>query len=159
VKNATLAGWSADEAARTACTLDTAVKRSGQRSLRYDATKAVNPQIHAAFETRAGRTYRLGFWIRCEDVRAALDANGRVPQGGYGASSVRVILDRPSFSAWDLFHPAYWPGGSTGQWQRVEFDLPRALADGPVRVYLQLHFGVCQAGTIWVDDVDIQEVE
>jgi hypothetical protein len=159
-KHGELAGWTVDAAAKASCTLDSAVKRSGAKSLRYDLVKAVNPQLHATFETRAGRTCRLGLWLRCDGVLAALDANGRVPQAGWAASSVRVALDQPPYwHAWNQFHPAYWPGGSTGLWQRVEFDLPRAPSDGPVRLSLELHLGVCQAGTVWVDDVDLREVE
>lgn len=160
IKEGVLAGWTADEAARQSCALDTGVKRSVAHSLRYDVTKAVNPRLQAAFAAQAGRAYRVAFWMRTENIRATLNEDGRVPQTGWAASCVRIGLDQPAgWHTWNQFHPAYWPGGTLGDWQRVVLNLPRALANGPVQLSLLLHFGVCQGGAVWIDDVEVQEVE
>ncbi len=158
-KEGTLAGWMPDDNAKKACALDETVSRSGKRSLKCDLSKVVNPSVSAAVEMKSGRKYRLSLWTRCDGVKAEIK-DGTIPQSGWAVSCFRFSLDRPDgWHTWNQFHPAFWPSGTVGEWQRVEIDLPQALKDGSAKLSICFHFGACQAGTVWVDDVELEEVE
>ncbi|MBI4026847.1 MAG: alginate lyase family protein [Verrucomicrobia bacterium] len=157
-------GWSGDATASASCALDTTVKHSGAASLRYDLTKGRNPLLTATpCPVRAGYRYRISLWMRFAQVRGrTVDEKGfspRVPQSGYNNACLQTLLDQPpGWHQWYSFHPLFWPNG-TRDWVKAEFPpSSRMERDGPLQLQLRLSFGECTAGTVWLDDVEVEEI-
>lgn len=152
-------GWGGDRTATASCTLDSAVRHSGAGSLRYEVTKGLNPTITAtAFEAHKGFRYGVSLWMRCDGVQADT-VEGWIPRSGYQNSSLQLLWDRPPGAhAWNYFHPAFWPNG-TRDWVPVSFSTGAMESNGPVQLQLRLCLGQCRAGTVWVDDVRVEEAQ
>lgn len=143
------AGWQIDaESARGEAIVrtDSGVRRSGASSLSIAApTPAMAVVISEPVTLRVGRLYRLSGWLRCEGVKS--DPTSRYP------TAVPACLSMESFP-FTNHSPAL---GGSADWARVEtlFFATR----GTDRVRLHLGHNGTASGTVWFDDVQLEEVD
>jgi hypothetical protein len=127
--------------------LDSGQKHSGTQSMRI---KKIGPEIYGTImqvldgARYAGKTVRLSAWIRTEAI-----PDGRNP----GAGLVLAALRGGAFLAHDFMSRSRVRG--TTDWQRytVELKLP------PATTRLELGAMLEGAGTLWVDDFELEVVE
>jgi len=127
--------------------LDSGQKRSGTQSMRI---KRIGPEPYGTIAQildgapYAGKTVRLSAWIRTESI-----PDGR----NTGAALVLAAMRGGSFLAHDFMTRSRVRG--TTDWQRysIELKLP------PATTRLELGAMLEGAGTLWVDDFEMETVE
>ncbi|TWU42218.1 hypothetical protein [Novipirellula artificiosorum] len=134
------AGWQFHDAPGEVSFVDTAVKHSGDASLRLENFTA-NPHGHGRVmqqvQLHPHRCYRLSVWVRTENLK---------PTNSF---MVQVLVgDRP-------IAPRKFQLSSTGDWQKLTLVF-NSLDHDSVRVYAGMWGGI--AGKLWVDDWAIEEI-
>lgn len=119
---------------------DTAVKHSGQASLRLENFTA-NPHGHGRvmqeIKVRPHRCYRLSLWVKTEALQPARDFR------------VQVLVRNRSLAPREFNLPA------TTDWRKVTM-LFNSLTNDAVRVYAGMWGG--KSGKVWLDDWTVEEV-
>jgi len=125
---------------------DNAVKHAGGRSLRVSFRNYTKPELYNVFQTivvESGKSYRLSFWLRTENLKSLATPLIQV----INANDDKAIATSRSFQA------------ATNDWQEYSVDIriPENCNAITIRT-ARLPCDQCPiVGTLWYDDFELRE--
>ena len=119
--------------------LDNEVYKEGKQSLKFDVVKCssiggrFSPGFtNEFFESREG-SYKLSFWVKNEGSTFKISAGGVSAKKG----NMAVLIDENE---------------QISDWKLLEYQI-----DIPTDNWLRMELNVLQAGTFWIDDIQIEK--
>ncbi|MCO6511608.1 MAG: tetratricopeptide repeat protein [Aridibacter famidurans] len=142
-------GWKTDSRDNVRVLLSRGEKHSGNRSLQVTFNGFSKAEFHNIYKTIAlepGASYRLGFWIRTEDLRSA----GTPKLEVLSASEGKIVASTDPFAS------------GTEDWKQVSVDF--RVPDNSEGVVIRTARAYCgdncpMFGTIWYDDFTIERIK
>lgn len=140
-------GWKIGKTDKLTVKLDPSRKHSGERSLRLAFNGLSAPQLYdiaQTIATKPGKKYRLGFWIKTEDLKSAGPPMLEIINA---ETAVGITASQP------------FPTG-TNDWRQItlDFTAPEDAEGVVVRTVRSFCGDGCPiVGTVWYDDFELKD--